>query len=99
MGGPAAAETAPVADQIATAPPRFSAGKAASTSASDVGSSAAPPAACSARAATSSPTELAAAHSADATRKRARPPTNTRLRPTRSARRPNGTSSAATTIA
>ena len=99
MGGPAAAATAPTAAQIETALRRSSAGNSGRRRASEVGKTEAAPTACSTRAATSSSTEGAAADRAEATVKIARPATKLRLRPSRSAVRPAGTSRAAKTIA
>ncbi len=98
-GGPAAAATAPLADQIATARGRWGAANSTSTSARDVGNSAAAPTACATRAATSQPTDGAAAHRPEAATNTSAPAMKTRLRPRRSASRPAGTSSAANTIA
>lgn len=98
-GGPAAAATAPLADQMATAPGRRAGVEFARSSASEAGISAAAPTACPTRAATSQPTDGAAAHRAEARTKTSTPAVKVRLRPARSARRPAGTSSAAKTIA
>src|SRR5262249_13177854 len=96
--GPTAAASAPTAPQMLTAIARFSRGNAASTSASDAGSSIAAPTPCSTRDPTSIVGNCASAHSADDAVKIAAPHRNTRLRPTRSATRPAVTSSAPNTI-
>ena len=96
--GPIAAATAPVAVQIAVAVARCDAGNSGSSSPSDVGTRIAPPTACSSRAATSVSTDPAMPHSTDATRNSTMPTRNIRLRPTTSASRPAGTSSAAKTM-
>jgi hypothetical protein len=83
------------ADQIRTYATRLSAGTAASSSPSEVGVSAAAPAAWSTRNATSHHSPGATAQAALATVNTPRPSVNIRLRPTLSASRPNGTSSAA----
>ena len=63
------------------------------------GSIIAPPSACTVRAPTRNGTDGAAAHAADAAANVSSPAMKTRLRPTRSAMRPVGTSRAANTIA
>src|SRR4051794_34728251 len=78
---------------------RLSAGVSASTSPSAAGIMAAAAAPCTARAATSAPTLGASALASEATVNSATPPMNTRRRPTRSATRPAGVSSAANSTA
>jgi hypothetical protein len=96
--GPTAPATAAKAPQIATATGIRSRGYAARTSASDDGISPAAPTACSTRAPISHPTDGDSPHSADPRQKTAAAVRNVRLRPTRSASRPAGISSAATAI-
>ena len=96
--GPIAAASAPTAPQRATALARRAGGKAWSTSASEEGKSSAAPRACSARAAINMPAEGATPQSVEAALKSARPSRKMRLRPTRSAMRPAGTSSAPNTM-
>ncbi len=96
--GPRAAATAPVALQIATAVARFSTGNSGSSSASEVGTRIAPAAAWRMRAATSNSADGARPHSSDVPRNATTPIRNIRRRPTRSASRPAGTSSAAKTM-
>src|SRR4051794_24113460 len=98
-GGPMAAPTPPSAAHAPMTAERRSTGKRGRTSPSDVGVSAAAPAAWTTRAATSSSADGASAHSAEPRVKTASPARNTRSRPTRSPSLPNGTSSAAKTIA
>ena len=74
---------------------RFSAGTSASTRPSDAGISAAPPTAWTTRAAISIAALLAEPEMADPRRNSASPAPKTRRRPTRSAIRPAGRSSAA----
>ena len=93
--GPSAAATAPVAVQIAVAVARWCAGNSASRRPSEVGTRIAPPTACSMRAATSISTDPATPHRTDAPRNVQIPIMNIRRRPTMSAIRPAGTSSAA----
>ena len=93
--GPSAAATAPVAVQMAVAVARWWAGNSGSSRPSEVGTRIAPPTAWSMRAATSISTEPATPQSAEATRKVPIPTKNMRRRPTMSATRPAGTSSAA----
>ena len=78
---------------------RSAGGNSGSRRASDVGMSAAAPTAWSARAATSTARVGAAAQIAEAPTKSSSPPRKARLWPRMSAMRPNGTSSAAKTIA
>ena len=99
IGGPSAAATPPTADQMPIASARCSTGKAGRIRPRVVGSIIAPPAAWRTRAATRKGIEGATAQRAEAAAKSSRPATKTRLRPTRSAIRPAGTSSAAKTIA
>ena len=91
-----AAATAPTAAQTLVAVARFSAGNSASTSPSDAGMSAAPPTPWTTRAAISIAALDAEPAMADPRRNNAKPTKKTRCRPTRSAMRPAGTSSAAT---
>ena len=95
--GPVAAATAPAAAQRLVAVARFSAGNASSTSPSDAGIRAAPPTAWITRAAINTAALGAAPEMTDPSRNRAKPTAKTRRRPTRSAIRPAGTSSAAMT--
>jgi hypothetical protein len=98
MTGPRAAPSAPSADQVPIAFGRAAAGTAASSSDSDAGTIAPAPAACTTRAAISAPTPGASPHSTEPRLNPASPATNSRRRPTRSAHRPAGTSTAANTI-
>src|SRR6185437_7208135 len=77
---------------------RGAGGTAASSSDSDAGTIAPAPAAWTTRAAISAPTPGASAHSTEPRLNPASPSTNRRRRPTRSAQRPAGTSTAANTI-
>ena len=96
--GPVAAATAPVAPHSAVAVARCSIGNSGSSSPSEVGTSTAAPAACTTRAATRTGTDQASPQSADAARNVSSPMKNMRRRPTMSATRPAGTSSAANTM-
>src|SRR5713101_6596343 len=91
--------TGKVGEALAVGSARCWGGNSASRSASEVGMRIAPPAAWRMRAPISHPGPGAAAHRAEAPTKVIKPPMNNRLRPSRSARRPAGTSSAAITIA
>ena len=95
IGGPSAAATEPTAPQAAIAGAHRWGGKAASSSPSAAGIMAAAAAPCTARAAISAPADGATAHQADATANAAVAVRYTRRRPSRSAARPNTTSSAA----
>src|SRR5262249_13233245 len=97
--GPAAAATADTVDQIRTYGTRLSGAAEAISRPSEVGGSAAAPADCTKRNPTSPHSRGAAAQAALATVNSASPDRNMFLRPTLSARRPNGTSSAAKMIA
>jgi hypothetical protein len=97
--GPAAAAVPPTAAQSPSAIPRFSAGNSGSSRPSEAGINSAAPAAWTTRAPTRNSTEGDAAQAAEARVKTVSPPRNARLRPTRSAQRPAGTSSAAKTMA
>jgi len=99
IGGPSAAATPEIADQMPIATGRCSTGKAGSRRPSVVGIIIAAPTAWRTRAPTRKGIEGATAQSAEAAEKVRRPVMKTRLRPTRSAIRPAGTSSAAKTIA
>ncbi len=96
--GPSAAATAPVAPQMPVAVARCASGNSGSSRASEVGTSAAAPAAWTTRAATRTSTVGARPAAAEAARNVSRPAMNIRRRPTRSATRPAGTSSAANTM-
>src|SRR6516225_3625796 len=96
--GPSAAPRAPRADQVPRAFARAAAGTAANTRDSDAGTIAPAPAAWTTRAAISAATPGARPHSTDPALNTASPATKTRSRPTRSAHRPAGTSTAANTI-
>ena len=80
---------------MAVAVARWCAGNSGSSSPSDVGTRIAPPTAWSMRAATRNSTEPATPQSAEAARNTPMPTKNMRRRPTMSATRPAGTSSAA----
>ena len=95
--GPSAAAAALIALQVPIATCRLPPGNSGSTRASEVGTTRAANAPCSARAAISTPGSGAAPHSALNTAKPARPIRNSRLRPYRSASRPDGISTAAKT--
>ena len=96
--GPRAAPRAPSADQVPRALGRTGGGTAASSSDSDAGTIAPAPAAWITRAAISAATPGASPHSTDPRLNPASPATKSRRRPTRSAHRPAGTSTAANTI-
>ena len=96
--GPAAPATAPIAPQIATAIGIFSRGNVCSTNASDAGTSAAAPTAWAMRPRIRNPTVGASPHSTDAPVKITTAVRKVLRRPTRSASRPAGMSSAANTI-
>ena len=96
--GPIAAAIAPVAVQIAMAVARWEMGNSGRIRAREVGTRIAPPTAWRIRAATRVSTEPAIPHRTEASRKIPIPTMNMRLRPTMSARRPAGTSSAAKTM-
>ena len=97
--GPAAAARAPDAAQMRTARTRPAGGVAVSSRPRLVGVSSAAPAACSTRKNTSISSDPLAAQPALASVNTATPSRKPPLRPYRSASRPNGTSSAAYTIA
>lgn len=82
--GPPATASPLTAKKMPSAPPRFSGGKAAPTSARASVVTAAAPAPWTARAAISAPTEGATAQAAEATTKRPMPAAKTRRRPSRS---------------
>src|SRR5215207_3962349 len=96
--GPAAAATAADALQRPIAAVRRAGGVSASTNASDAGIISAAPTPCTARAASRTPKVGASAASSDATVNVVTPATNRRRRPTTSASRPAGASSAANRI-
>ena len=98
-GGPDAAPTAPRAAQAPIAAARRRGGIDGSSSPSEVGVTAAAPAPCRTRAAIRNPSDGDAAHSAEPVPNAASPAANTRRRPMTSPSLPNGTSSAAKTIA
>jgi hypothetical protein len=96
--GPSAAPSAPNADQVPMALARPDAGTFASSSDSDAGTISPAPAAWTTRAAISAGTPGERPHAADPTVNPIRPATKIWRRPTRSAHRPAGTSTAANTI-
>ncbi len=96
--GPVAAATPPIAPHKAVAEARRSAGNSGSSRPSDVGTSSAAPAACSTRAPISTSAVGAIPQAAEAAKNSAMPVKNIRRRPSRSASRPAGTSSAAKTM-
>src|SRR3954464_13399183 len=96
--GPRAAPRAPSADQDPSARARVPGRAAASSSDSDPRPTPPAPAACTALADTSQPTPGARPQSREPTVNTASPATSARRRPTRSAHRPAGTSTAANTI-
>src|SRR5215472_16039264 len=96
--GPSAAPSAPNADQVPIALARPDAGTFANSRESEAGTIRPAPAAWMIRAAISSGTLGDSPQSADPTVKPIKPATKTRRRPTRSAHRPAGTSTAANTI-
>ncbi len=96
--GPVAAATAPVAVHNDVAVARCVTGNSGNARLSDVGSSTAPAIACTTRAATSTPKLPASPHTTDAVTNSTTPTRNRRLRPSRSASRPAGTSAAANTM-
>src|SRR5213083_2251455 len=96
--GPSAAPSAPNADQVPRACGLARGGTAASTRDNDAGTIRPAPAAWMILAAISAATPGATPHSTEPRTKAARPPISTRQRPTRSAHRPAGTSTAAKTI-
>src|SRR3954447_10171292 len=95
--GPKAPAAAPIAPQMATATGTLSRGNVCSTRASDAGTRIAAPAASTISAPTSTPTVGASPRSIEPTVNTTTPIRNIRRRPTRSARRPLGISSAANT--
>jgi hypothetical protein len=96
--GPTAAATAPADVQMAVAVARFAAGNSGSSRPREVGTRIAPPMACNTRAPTSTSGDVASPASIEAPTKEYIPMKNIRRRPTRSATRPAGTSSAANTM-
>ena len=98
-GGPDAAPTAPSPAQAPIAGARRRGGIDGSSSPSEVGVTAAAPAPCSTRAAIRNPSDGDTAQRKDPIPNAASPAANTRRRPTTSPSLPNGTSSAAKTIA
>src|SRR6516165_6816313 len=96
--GPSAAPSAPSADQVPRAFARAAAGTAASSKDSDAGTIRPAPTAWTTRAAISAATPGASPHSSEPRVKVTRPASSTRRRPTRSAHRPAGTSTAAKTM-
>ena len=98
MTGPSAAPSAPSADQVPMARARPAAGTDASKSDREAGTMRPAPAAWMTRAAISAATPGATPHSSEPRLKAASPAMNSRRRPTRSAHRPAGTSTAAKTI-
>ena len=93
-----AAATPPIAPHSAVADARRSGGNSGSSSPSDVGTSSAAPAAWITRAPISTSAVGASPHKAEAARNSPRPTKKIRRRPSRSASRPAGTSSAAKTM-
>ncbi len=98
IGGPSPAATAALAPHSPTAWARREAGKASITRAREAGISMAAPRACTTRASTRNGTDPAAAHSREAATKRPSPVVYSRRRPMRSARRPQATIAAASTM-
>ena len=96
--GPRAAPSAPSADQVPIACERAAGGTEASSSDSDAGTIRPAPVACTTRAAISTVTPGASPQHSDPAEKTTSPATNSRRRPTRSAHRPAGTSTAAKTM-
>jgi len=96
--GPLAAATAPTAPHTPTAVARIVGGNSARTSASEAGSISEAPIAWTARAAISTPSVGAAPQMAEAAQKTSRPAKKIRRRPTRSATRPDESSSEANTM-
>ena len=97
-GGPDAAASAAEAPHSATAPARLCSGYSGRISASETAITTAAPAPWRARAATRTSHPGAAAHATEAATNRPTPTRKTRLRPSRSAIPPAGTSSAAITM-